>query len=83
MRGARPRSHPDVQPHRSLLVPTQHRPLLHKRYRAQARLPSPWSTREDMITARARFHVTFKMLKRQMFGRAKTDLLRKRILLSQ
>ncbi|MGW4766892.1 hypothetical protein ACWEO2_02455 [Nocardia sp. NPDC004278] len=27
-------------------------------------------------------HVTFKMIKRQMFGRAKPDLLRKRILLS-
>jgi transposase len=29
-----------------------------------------------------RFHVTFKMLKRQMLGRAKLDLLRKRVLLA-
>jgi transposase len=36
-----------------------------------------------MITHPARFHVTFKMLKRQMFGRAKPDLLRKRILLTE
>ncbi len=35
-----------------------------------------------MIIHPARFHVTFKMLKRQMFGRAKPDLLRKRILLA-
>jgi transposase len=35
-----------------------------------------------MIIPTARFHVTFKMLKRQMFGRAKPDLLRKRVLLA-
>lgn len=35
-----------------------------------------------MITHPTRFHVTFKMLKRQMFGRANSDLLRKRILLT-
>jgi transposase len=35
-----------------------------------------------MIIQPVRFHVTFKMLKRQMFGRAKPDLLRKRILLA-
>ena len=29
-----------------------------------------------------RFHVTFKMLKRQMYGRARFDLLRKRVLLA-
>jgi hypothetical protein len=29
-----------------------------------------------------RFHVTFKMLKRQMYGRASPDLLRRRILLA-
>ncbi len=34
-----------------------------------------------MITP-ARFHVTVKMLKRQMYGRAKPDLLRKRVLLA-
>lgn len=34
-----------------------------------------------MIIPTARFHVTFKMLKRQMYGRAGFDLLRKRILL--
>lgn len=33
-----------------------------------------------MITSTARFHVTSKMLKRQMFGRANFDLLRTRIL---
>ncbi len=33
-----------------------------------------------MIIHPARFHVTFKMIKRQMYGRAKFDLLRKRIL---
>ena len=27
-------------------------------------------------------HVTFKMIKRQMYGRAKPDLLRKRVLLA-
>jgi len=32
-----------------------------------------------MINA-ARFHVTVKMIKRQMFGQANFDLLRKRIL---
>ena len=36
-----------------------------------------------MITSTARFHVTFKMLKRQMYGRANPDLLRKRILLTE
>jgi transposase len=35
-----------------------------------------------MIIYPARFHVTFKMLKRQMFGRAKPDLLRTRVLLT-
>jgi transposase len=35
-----------------------------------------------MITSTARFHVTFKMIKRQMYGRAHPDLLRKRILLA-
>jgi transposase len=34
-----------------------------------------------MITP-ARFHITFKMIKRQMLGRAKFDLLRKRVLLA-
>ncbi|EFC79348.1 hypothetical protein FrEUN1fDRAFT_7529 [Parafrankia sp. EUN1f] len=34
-----------------------------------------------MITP-ARFHVTFKMIKRQMYGRANFDLLRKRVLLT-
>jgi transposase len=29
-----------------------------------------------------RFHVTFKMIKRQMYGRAGFDLLRKRVLLA-
>jgi hypothetical protein len=29
-----------------------------------------------------RFHVTFKMLKRQMYGRAGPDLLRRRVLLA-
>jgi transposase len=29
-----------------------------------------------------RFHVTFKMIKRQMYNRAKLDLLRLRILLT-
>jgi hypothetical protein len=33
-----------------------------------------------MIIHPARFHVTFKYLKRQMFGRANFDLLRKRVL---
>jgi len=28
-----------------------------------------------------RFHVTFKMIKRQMYGRAGFDLLRKRVIL--
>jgi transposase len=32
-----------------------------------------------MITP-GRFHVTFKMLKRQMYGRANSGLLRKRVL---
>ncbi len=32
-----------------------------------------------MIIPTARFHVTFKMLKRQMYGRANLDLLRKRV----
>jgi transposase len=35
-----------------------------------------------MIIPAARFHVTFKMLKRQMYGRASPDLLRRRILLA-
>jgi transposase len=35
-----------------------------------------------MIIPPIRFHVTFKMIKRQMYGRAKFDLLRKRILLA-
>jgi transposase len=35
-----------------------------------------------MIIPTARFHVTFKMIKRQMYGRANPDLLRKRILLA-
>jgi len=35
-----------------------------------------------MIIPAARFHVTFKMIKRQMYGRAKPDLLRKRVLLA-
>jgi transposase len=35
-----------------------------------------------MIIHPARFHVTFKMLKRQMFGRANPDLLRIRVLLT-
>jgi hypothetical protein len=30
-----------------------------------------------MIIPTARFHVTFKAIKRQMYGRAKLDLLRK------
>jgi len=34
-----------------------------------------------MITP-ARFHVTVKMIKRQMYGRAEPDLLRKRVLLA-
>jgi transposase len=34
-----------------------------------------------MITP-ARFHVTVKMLKRQMYGRASPDLLRRRVLLA-
>jgi hypothetical protein len=34
-----------------------------------------------MITP-ARFHVTVKMIKRQMFGRAGLPLLRKRVLLT-
>lgn len=33
-----------------------------------------------MIIRPTRFHVTFKMLKRQMFGRANLDLLRIRVL---
>ncbi|MDH6287938.1 transposase [Rhodococcus opacus] len=33
-----------------------------------------------MIIPPARFHVTFKMLKRQMYGRANLDLLRKRVI---
>ena len=36
-----------------------------------------------MIIHPARFHVTFEMLKRQMYGRAKPDLLRKRVLLAE
>ncbi len=35
-----------------------------------------------MTIPTARFHVTVKMLKRQMYGRAKFDLLRKRVLLA-
>jgi transposase len=35
-----------------------------------------------MIISTARFHVTFKMIKRQMYGRAGFTLLRHRILLS-
>ena len=35
-----------------------------------------------MIIPPIRFHVTFKMIKRQMFGRANFDLLRKRVLLA-
>jgi transposase len=35
-----------------------------------------------MITSTARFHVTSKMVKRQMFGRASLPLLRKRVLLT-
>jgi len=35
-----------------------------------------------MIIHPARFHVTFKMLKRQMYGRATFSLLRKRALLT-
>jgi transposase len=35
-----------------------------------------------MITPAARFHVTFKMIKRQMYGRASLDLLRKRVILA-
>jgi hypothetical protein len=31
-----------------------------------------------MIVPAARFHVTFKALKRQMFGRANLDLLREK-----
>jgi transposase len=34
-----------------------------------------------MITPVARFHVTLKMLKRQMYGRATFGLLRKRVIL--
>jgi len=34
------------------------------------------------MTTPDRFHVTFKMLKRQMYGRAGLDLLRKRVLLN-
>jgi transposase len=34
-----------------------------------------------MITA-ARFHVTLKMLKRPMYGRANPDLLHRRVLLA-
>jgi transposase len=34
-----------------------------------------------MIIPTARFHVTFKMIKRKLFGRANFDLLRKLILL--
>jgi hypothetical protein len=37
---------------------------------------------EEMIIPTARFHVTFKMIKRQMFGRAGLALLRKRVLLT-
>ncbi|MCQ4152394.1 hypothetical protein [Rhodococcus qingshengii] len=37
---------------------------------------------ENMIVPAARFHRRIKMLKRQMYGRAGFDLLRKRILLS-
>ena len=33
-----------------------------------------------MIVPTARFHVTFKKLKRQMYGRANLDLLRKRVI---
>jgi hypothetical protein len=35
-----------------------------------------------MITPTARFHVTSKLIKRQMFGRAGLPLLRKRVLLT-
>ncbi|ANS32279.1 hypothetical protein R1CP_38920 (plasmid) [Rhodococcus opacus] len=33
-----------------------------------------------MIIPTARFHAAFKMLKRQMYGRANFDLLRKRVI---
>jgi transposase len=36
-----------------------------------------------MIIPTVRFHVTFKLLKRQTYGRASFALLRKRILLAQ
>ena len=35
-----------------------------------------------MITSTARFHVTFKLIKRTMYGRAGFPLLRQMILLS-
>jgi transposase len=34
-----------------------------------------------MITSTARFHVTFKLIKREMYGRTAFRLLRHRILL--
>lgn len=46
--------------------------------------PSPKSRRQDrgdMITPTARFHVTSKLIKRQMYGRVGFHLLRHRILL--
>jgi hypothetical protein len=33
-----------------------------------------------MIIPTARFHVSFEMLKRQMYGRSNLDLLRKRVI---
>jgi transposase len=35
-----------------------------------------------MIIDPLRFHVTFKAIKRQMYGRANFDLLRRRVLLA-
>jgi hypothetical protein len=57
-------------------MPTQDRPLVLQHHRvAQAISPVPWSGPRKHDTSTARFHVTFKACKRQMYGRAKLDLL--------
>ncbi|MGG7105088.1 SDR family oxidoreductase [Rhodococcus sp. 24CO] len=46
-------------------------------------LSSVVNLEENMIVRVVRFHIRIKMLKRQMYGRAAFDLLRKRMLLSR
>ncbi|WP_407107174.1 hypothetical protein [Rhodococcus aetherivorans] len=58
-----------------LHMPAQHRPLHLQHHRAARAISSvPGQHRRDMIIPTARFHETFKMLKRQMYGHANLDL---------